>query len=240
MWPTVIIVSLLILSICLVLIAKRTGLWTWSHQRGRQAGMETAWQSWLTNIGMDEVQRRVRADLLNAVNDDIAESVHKSLLEFEASLRIDAKPMLRVRRELMDSIDRRQLNSEILKLSEDMRANLRRSHPEILQTDETARAYIFANELRIAVLREYAGLRYGDCADSDWFAVYQKASRLRQRSTRNYIERALGGTQSATDDARFHTMTLMDSEIRTRLLQVPPGTRFPGFGKAPEQSSEPA
>ena len=240
MWPAVIIVSLLILGVTLGLIAKRTGLWTRSHQPGRQVSMEAAWQSWLTNAGMDEAQCRVRAHLLNAVNDDVAESVHMSLLEFEASLRIDAKPMLKVRRELMDSIDRRQLNSEILKLSEDMRANLRKSHPEILQTDEATRAYILANELRIAVLREYAGLRYGDCADGDWFDVYQKASRLRQRSTRNYIERALGGTQSATDDARFHTMTLMDSEIRTRLLQVPPGTRFPGFGKALEQSSEPA
>lgn len=240
MWPTVIIVSLLIFGITLGLIGKRTGLWIRSHQRSRQVGMEAAWQSWLTNVRMDEAQCRVCADLLNAVNDDVAESVHTSLLEFEESLRTDAKPMLRVRGELMDSIDRRQLNSEILKLSADMRANLRKSHPEILQTDEATRTYILANELRIAVLREYAGLRYGDCADGDWFAVYQKASRLRQRSIRNYIERALGGTQSATDDARFHTMTLMDSEIRTRLLQVPPGTRFPGFGKVLEHGSEPA
>ncbi len=240
MWPAIVIVLLLILGICLALIGKRTGLWARSHQPGRQVGMEAAWQSWLTNGGMDEAQYRMRADLLNAVNDAVPESVHTSLLEFEESLRTDAKPMLRVRGELMDSIDRRQLNSEILKLSEDMRTNLRKSHPEILQTDEATRAYILANELRIAVLREYAGLCYGDCADGDWFDVYQKASRLRQRSTRNYIERVLGGTQSATDDARFHTMTLMDGEIRTRLLQVPPGTRFPGFGKAPEHSSEPA
>jgi len=240
MWPAIIIVFLLILGVCLMLVRQQSGLWTRFHQRSRQVSMETVWQSWTANGGMYASQHSVRPGLLNAVDDNVRESVHKSLLELEDSLRIDAKPMLAVRRELMDSIDRRQLNAEILNLSEITRANLRKNHPEILQTDEAARTYILANELRIAVLREYAGLRHGDCADGDWFDVYQKASRLRQRGTRNYIERAVGGTQSVTDDARFQTMTLMNGEIRKRLLQVPAGTRFLGFTKAVEQSSEPA
>ncbi|MGH8312157.1 MAG: hypothetical protein ACRER9_02585, partial [Gammaproteobacteria bacterium] len=107
----------------------------------------------------------------------------------------------------------------------------------ILQHDDAARAYLAANALRIEVLREYAHRRFGDRTDGDWFDVYARAAHLRQRNTRNYIERVLGGTRNAGDDARFQAMTVKDSEIRARLLQVPAGTHFPGFGKADGQTA---
>ncbi|MGA9854207.1 MAG: hypothetical protein WBR29_02875 [Gammaproteobacteria bacterium] len=239
MWLVITIAVLLLLGIVMLVIRQPAGLLGRFRRHNRQISMEAIWQSWLNDAGMRQTQNSAQTGLLDAVDADVRESVHQSLLEFEGRLHSDAQPMLTVRRELMDSIDRRQLNSEILKLPVNTRADLRKSQPDILQTDEAALTYVSANELRIAVLREYAGLRYGDCAEGDWFDVYQKASSLRQRSTRNYIERAVGGTQSPTDDVRFQTMTLMDSEIRKRLLQVPAGTRFPGFGKSTQQISEP-
>lgn len=238
MWAFITIVVLILLGIVTLSILRSSGWLVRFHQRYRRISMEDTWRTWLANAASGKPQYSVQTGLMSAVDNAVRESVYKSLLELENSLHVNVQPMLAVREELMDSIDRRHLNSEILRLPEETRINLRKSQPDIMQTDEAARTYILANELRIAVLREYAGLRYGDRADGDWFDVYQKASNLRQRGTRSYIERAVGGTQSATDDVRYQTMTLMDSEIRKRLLQVPAGTRFPGFGKSAEHISE--
>ena len=81
----------------------------------------------------------------------------------------------------------------------------------------------------MGVLLEYSSLRFGDRAEGDWFDVYEKASRLKQRSARNFIQRTLNGTQTGEDDARYQSMTRVDQEIRTRLLKVPAGTSFAGL-----------
>ncbi len=225
------------------------GLWaTWYfhglHARTgcnqRRIGIDQAWQAWLSSDHLSREEQSARMVLLGKVDAQVRASVHQSLLEFERALQTETNPMLVVRKELMSSIDRRQLNTEVLKLPEPTRVNLRATSLEIPQTDAEARIYIAANELRMAVLREYSGLCFGDCADGDWFDVYARAAYLRQRSTRNYIERTLNGSQNIAADARFHTMTLVDSEIRARLLQIPAGTRFPGFGKTLAQSDESA
>ena len=196
------------------------------RRRPRHVTMEDTWRAWWHGPG--HARETESTDMLNA---GVRESVHQSLLELESRLARETQPMLALRVELMDSIDRQQLNAEILNLSADRRAVLRRQHPEILQTDEEAHTYIYANELRISVLREYAGMQYGDAAEGDWFHVYQRASGLRQRGTRGFIERTVDGRQTSMDDLRFQTMSLMDGEIRRRLLQVPAGARFPGFAK---------
>ncbi|MGH8292139.1 MAG: hypothetical protein ACRESA_01565 [Gammaproteobacteria bacterium] len=165
------------------------------------------------------------------------QAVRANLTEFEGKLNGSAQPLQALRSELMDSLDRQVLNGEILSLPEELRARLRQQQNAILQHDDAARAYLAANALRIEVLREYAHRRFGDRTDGDWFDVYARAAHLRQRNTRNYIERVLGGTRNAGDDARFQAMTLKDSEIRARLLQVPAGTHFPGFGKADGQTA---
>jgi hypothetical protein len=200
-----------------------------SHGRP-DARIEEAWQAWLALDRLDEVERRRRAGLLEHMNEAVRESVHRNLLDFEAGLRREAGPLLAVRRELMDSVDRRVLNLEILDLPPEVRLKLRSQSQEVLQSDDEARTYLAANEVRMAVLREYGGRRFGDRADGDWFDVYQKASRLKQRGARGFIRRTLSGTQSDTDDARYQSITRVDQEIRTRLLQVPAGTRFRGFG----------
>ncbi|MGH8398100.1 MAG: hypothetical protein ACRETA_07620 [Gammaproteobacteria bacterium] len=184
-------------------------------------------------IAIDQVwNSRLQAKLPAELDEPACQAVYRNLLEFETRLAAETQPLQALRRELMDSLDRRVLNTEILKLPDDLRARLRQQNNEILQSDDAAHIYIAANELHMDILREYGHLRFSDRAEGDWFAVYEKASRLRQRNTRQYLERTLDGTQNATDEARFQSMTLVDNEIRARLLQVPAGARFPGFGNA--------
>lgn len=195
----------------------------------RHASMEQAWQAWLDLQILAPEQRTARDELLKQLNDAVRESVHSNLLEFEATLDAERQPLQALRRELMDSVDRRLLNTEILGLPPEVRAKLRQQSQEILQSDEEARTYIAANEVRMGVLREYGARRFGDRAEDDWFAVYERASRLRQRGARNFIQRTLNGTQTGADDARYQNMTRVDHEIRTRLLRVPAGARFTGL-----------
>ena len=201
--------------------------------RLRRAGMEQAWQAWLKHAPKDEKQLALRQGLLAQMDEVVRDSVRTNLLEFEAGLKADKAPLQMLRRELMDSVDRRLLNMEILQLPPEVRQRLRAQSRDMLQTDEEARTYVAANEMRMGVLREYSALRFGDRVEGDWFDVYEQASRLKQRGARNFIQRTLNGTQSSEDDARYHSMTRVDQEIRTRLLKVPAGTRFarPPAGK---------
>lgn len=194
--------------------------------------MEQAWLSWMEFGSLSDKERARRLGLLEHLNEAVRSSVHSNLLEFEAMLKADKSPLLMLRRELMDSVDRRLLNLEILQLPPEVRQRLRAQSSDMLQSDEEASTYIAANEVRMAVLREYAARRFGDHADGDWFDVYEKASRLKQRGARNFIQRTLNGTQTGADDARYQDMTRVDQEIRTRLLRVPAGTRFEGLNPA--------
>jgi hypothetical protein len=197
--------------------------------RRRRAGMQQAWDAWSGGTPEDPRLVTLRDALLKELTPEVQASVRGSLAEFEAALRADRQPLQMLRRELMDSVDRRLLNSEILGLPPEVRSKLRAQSSEMIQSDAEARTYIAANEARLSVLREYAALRFGDRVAGDWFDVYEKASRLRQRGARNFIQRTLNGTQTGEDDARYTSMTRVDQEIRTRLLKVPAGTRFTGL-----------
>jgi hypothetical protein len=202
--------------------------------RGRRVAMESLWASWNALGPLTTEERFEREALLAQVDGENRESVHQSLLDFEAKLQSEVEPMITLRKELMDSVDRRLLNMEILQLPEEVKNRLRAQSSEMMQTDQLARAYIAANDLRMAVLRKYAERRFDDCVKGDWFDVYQKASRLKQKGARNFIQRTLSGSQSSVDDARYQTMTIVDHEIRARLLKMPAGARFPGFNPEPD------
>ncbi len=204
------------------LVLQRRGVWRLPSLR--RASMAESWAAWLE--GSDPARRE---ELLSRMNPEVRESVRHNLLEFEAALRREPNPLATLRLELMDSVDRRLLNQEILQLPPEVRRKLRSQSAELLQSDEEAQTYIAANEVRMAVLREYGARRFADRAEGDWFDVYEKASRLKQRGARNFIQRTLNGTQTGADDARYQNMTRVDQEIRARLLKVPAGTRFQGF-----------
>lgn len=228
LWSVMIVAAVLAAGVSMLLIRHRRNLNYLLPRWG--ARMDEAWRSWVELAGLEHDERDRRHALLEQMNEAVRESVRRNLLDFESTLGRGATSLLAVRRELMDSVDRRVLNTEILGLPPEVRLKLRRQSQEILQSDEEARTYLAANEVRMAVLREYGARRFGDRADGDWFDVYQKASQLKQRGARGFIRRTLSGTQSDADDVRYQNMTRVDQELRTRLLQVPAGTRFQGFG----------
>lgn len=207
--------------------------------RGRSVPMESLWRDWRDLEDIPETERQTRENLLSEVPEQNLASVYQSLLDFEASLNGLDNPMIALRKELMDSMDRRLLNIEILQLPDEVKARLREQSSEMMQSDADAQAYIAANDLRMAVLREYAARRFNDRIEGDWFDVYRKASRLKQKGARNFIQRTLAGNQSNADDARYETMTIVDHEIRARLLQMPAGVQFPGFRTEPEPEPQP-
>lgn len=222
------IVAVLVLAAVLAVMLSR--MRTRRDIRGRPVSMQAIWETWTTLDTLSSDTRATHETLLAAVDPGNRESVRQNLLDFEVSLHNEPTPMITVRQELMDSMDRRLLNLEILQLPDEVKARLRVQSREMMQTDSLAREYVAANDLRMALLREYAAQRFGDRNQGDWFDVYQKASRLKQKGARNFIQRTLAGSQSSVDDARYQTMTLVDHEIRTRLLKMPAGTQFPSFG----------
>jgi hypothetical protein len=205
--------------------------------QGRPVSMASLWRSWNALTDITGPERAAREAILAAIDSGDREAVLQSLLDFEASLKQVPEPMIALRKELMDSVDRRLLNLEILQLPDEVKNRLREQSSEMLQSDPQAKAYIAANDLRMAVLREYAAQRFGDRTDGDWFDVYLKASRLKQKGARNFIQRTLSGSQSSADDARYQTMTIVDSEIRARLLKMPAGIPFPGFASGTDTKS---
>jgi len=165
---------------------RAAGVVIWNH--GRSMNVEDSespsppYLRALRDSGWDVLRfNRLREVLLQEMTLEVQISVRGNLLEFEAGLRAEREPLQALRCELMDSVDRRLLNMEILELPPEVRKKLRAQSSEMLQTDAEARTYIAANEVRMGVLREYASLRFGDRTPGDWFDVYEKASRLRQR-----------------------------------------------------------
>ena len=161
------------------------------------------------------------------------DTVRGDLLELEARLGTLEKPLQMLRQELMQAVDRRMLNTQIMELPDEVRDRLRAQSADVPASDEEADRYIAANELRLQLLREYAARRFGDRAERDWFVIYEEASRLKQRSARDFIERALAGADAPAADSRYQAMVMVDSQLRLRLLQVLPGTSFKRDRDAP-------
>lgn len=189
------------------------------------ATIDEAWDQWL-NGPLTEDEERLRRELLDALDRRTLDAIREDLREFERKVLGGRYPLTAIRREIMDSVDRRMLNTEILKLSPDLKQRLRARNPELIQSDRYARTYIAANELRLAVLREFGAKRYGDRAPADWYAVYERASRLKQRTARLYINKGLEEDGLNLDDGRQEAISMVDTQLKYRLLQVPPGVSF--------------
>lgn len=199
----------------------------------RPVPLARIWNEWLAVDADDEHARR--QELFARVSATHRDAVREDLLRFEKHALSAPEPLLAIRNELMDSIDRRMINREILALPEHIKRNLRAQSGDVITSDAEAEAYLAANELRLEILREYAGRRFGDRAPRDWFDVYEHASMLKQRTARNYITRSLSGELDDEHDARHQAISLVDSQLRAHLLKVAPGTSFEQLAaRAPE------
>jgi hypothetical protein len=222
------ILVVLLIAVGLVAVGAAAAL-AWAARRRRltwtisDATVDDAWQRWIDGGQLSDAERLLRGALLELLDQPTLAAVRTDLNRLEAETMGKAQPLTAVREELMASVDRRMLNTEILRLPEEIKQRVRAQSTELHQTDGETRRYIAANEWRLHVLREYAALRYGDKASNDWFAVYERAAQLKQRNLRGILERALSGDTSDPYSAQF---ALVEGELRQRLLKVPPGMRF--------------
>lgn len=218
----------LLLSVFLLLVAALLLFVVLQRQRSASCvSLERVWQEW--PFGGDEDERARRERLLAETRPQHRDAVYNDLKVLETRIRSESEPLKVLRGEIMDAVERRLINREILALPAQARHRLRAESNDVLASDAEAQAYLAANELRLEVLREYAARRHGDRAPGDWFEVYEHAAGLRRRGVRDYLLRALSGDQVAAAEDRQQAMNLVDAELRRRLLEVPPGTRFPGL-----------
>ncbi len=130
------------------------------------------------------------------------------------------------------------LSQEILDLPFELRQRLRASSAEIIQDDDALRRFIGVNEFQLELLRQFAAGRFHDRADNDWYVVYEKAARMRRRVLRHFLERSMDGSVQQMDDVRQQAITVVDSQLRLRLLQLAPGTQFKLTADMPHGSAE--
>jgi hypothetical protein len=183
------------------------------------------WQRWMEEE-LAQAQHDLREEAFRVLDAHQRRSIRDDLIAFEEKLLAGPYPLTYLRQEMMASVDRRMINIEILRLPPGDKARLRKEQADIIQSDDHAREYILANELRLAILRDYAGLRYGDRAEQDWFHVYERAAQFKRKTTRARIMRGLQDVEESAEDARQQAIAVVDRQLQMRLLQVTPGTRF--------------
>lgn len=201
--------------------------------------MEGVWDAWM-EADLDESRHRLRAEARQMLDANQRDAIREDLIDFEKRALAGRYPLTRLRQEMMASVDRRMINIEILRLAPDEKKRLRERQADIIQSDSHAREYILANELRLALLREYAAKRYGDRAENDWFEVYERAAQYKRQITRNRILRGLEESQDGPEDARQQAIDVVDRQLQIRLLQVSPGTQFrrdqrPAVSESPDR-----
>ena len=222
-----ILVVFTVVAVTLILRSRRKPpLWRVEEQ---PVPLQQVWDEWPDADGLDDAEAARRQAIWTEVPESTRRDVLADLLAFEGRALATQQPLLMIRREIMDSVDRRMLNQEILALPPELKQRLRDSSAEALQNDADAWLYIAANELRLEILRELAARRFGDRAEHGWFAVYEKASRMKQRTARHFLRRSLAGELHQAEDSRQQAISMVDGALRARLLEVAPGTEFKGL-----------
>lgn len=133
--------------------------------------------------------------------------------------------MMQARNELMDGTERMLLQRTLQGLDEQIRTSVASKIPEFRPVAREPGRYLRAEQLRLHVLRLWAGLYYGDRARGDWYEVYRKAAELRLDSIARDFERIAGLPVYKTEDNRDAAIRGINASLRLRLLQMPPGAK---------------
>ena len=181
-----------------------------SRQNGHRA-FERAWQR---NIACDP---ELDAGAQQAVRCDLRQHIQRWL-----SLDTD-QGRLACRSELMDSIERLCLQRGLQALDPKTRTRVADRMSEFRHIDRNPMRQIQAEELRIAVLRDWAGRYYGDRGRGDWYETWRKAADLRMESIGRDFERIAGLPVHVAEDNRDAAIRGLNASLRLRLLQMPPG-----------------
>jgi len=130
------------------------------------------------------------------------------------------------RTELLDSVDREFLNDALLALEPAEREAVRKRIPELPHSDAELRRRLEADRVRLAVLRRWSGLFYGDRARGDWFDTYRRAAEMRRESLGRDLERLAGTPVHIAQHHRDAAIRGLNTALRLRLLQAPAGVRI--------------
>ncbi|MDN5863870.1 MAG: hypothetical protein L0I62_01430 [Gammaproteobacteria bacterium] len=130
------------------------------------------------------------------------------------------------RTELMDSVDRGLLHRGLMQLDPDTVQTVLDRMPELPASSTDLARLIAANELRTAVIRNWAGRYYGDRAQGDWFDAYCRAAEMRQASAARDLERLAGEPTAAIQNHIDAAIRGLNTSLRLRLLQAPRGRKI--------------
>ncbi|MDX1454871.1 MAG: hypothetical protein R3217_05370 [Gammaproteobacteria bacterium] len=172
---------------------------------------------------------------------DIDAGLRQGLDAFESGLQglSGAAALTATRKRIMECVDERVMQEEILELGDDIKQGLRQASSDFPQSDPEARERIARHAIEIRILRLFAGGRFEDAQAFDWLAVYEKAAGMRRKALRSYLERAVTGETLDAEEARQQAISMVDGQLRARLLQLPAGARFEQLAReAAEESTD--
>lgn len=181
-----------------------------SSQGGHKA-FDRAWRQHIASYP------ELDAGARQAVRSDLAQYIAHWL-----SLDTD-QGRLACRTELMDSLERLCLERSLQVLEPATRVRLVERMPEFRPLVRNLSRQMRAEELRIAVLRDWAGRYYRDRGRDDWYETYRKATELRMESIGRDFERVAGLPVLAVENNRDAAIRGLNASLRLRLLQMPPG-----------------
>ncbi|HET6655869.1 MAG TPA: hypothetical protein VFH57_06445 [Gammaproteobacteria bacterium] len=189
--------------------------------------IDDIWQTWRRG-GLSSAAAFADQAPAQTLDDDMLAGVRAGLLKTEKAILAQDQPLTALRREIMDGIDRRVLQLEMLALPPESREQLAGS----VGDEFDIRRGLAADELRIRLLRYYGAAKFGDRAENDWYDMYQQAAQMKQRSFRDFLRQRSGGDGTG----RYRSAVVVGDRLRQRLLDTPPGTSFPKNTRTPAGS----
>ncbi|HET7371071.1 MAG TPA: hypothetical protein VFK45_09570 [Gammaproteobacteria bacterium] len=180
--------------------------------------IDDIWQTWRRG-GLAPAAAFADQSPAQSLDENMLAGIRAGLLKTEKEILAQEQPLTALRREIMDGIDRRLLQLEVLALPAESREQL----AEPIGDEFDIRRGLAADELRIRLLRYYGAAKFGDRAENDWYDVYQQAARMKQRSFRNFLRQRSGDSGTG----QYRSAVVVGDRLRQRLLATPPGTSFP-------------
>jgi hypothetical protein len=183
--------------------------------------IDDIWQTWRRG-GLAPAAAFADASPPRGLDDEALAGVRRDLLKTEKKILGQPRPLVALRREIMDSIDRRMLQLETLALPPESRTEL----VGRIGDEFDIRRGLAADHLRIRLLRYYGAAKFNDRAENDWYDIYQQAAQLKRRGFRDFLKKP-------ADNKRYQSAIVVGERLKQRLLETPPGTSFRGSGRSP-------
>jgi hypothetical protein len=199
------VVVLLAFAIFLVILIER---W-FNRRRTRAADPECSIdKAWLHYLDKEEARSERDQSAVETYRENFSEQSVQKLRDSLESIEVKASqassPRSFVRQKIMDATDH-FLMLEFL-------SSLGGAEP-----DES----YYRSVLRTGILRIYAGLNYGDCAQEDWYSHYLTVTEMNAKNVSGMIEKSNRGEDSSMETSLHEPLTKSMRAVRKALLTYP-------------------